>query len=122
MWRADSYDDHEIDEPATVNGGPQPSSISVGDPRVLPMNVAAPTWERWRADLAALGGRSTLLHFEDDPRGRIELGTSHPGGLARFIAGSPTLLSNLVRDDVALRSARIAAERIVDKGLELSTI
>lgn len=122
MWRADSYDDHEIDEPATVNGGPQPSSISVGDPRVLPMNVAAPTWERWRADLAALGGRSTLLHFEDDPRGRIELGTSHPGGLARFIAGSPTLLSNLVRDDVALRSARIAAERIVDKGLELSSV
>jgi len=122
VWRADRYDDHEIDEPETARGGPLPSSISVGDPTVLPMNVAAPTWERWRSDLGALGGRSALLHCGDDPRGRIELGTSHPGGLARFIAGSPTLLSNLVRDDLALRTARVAAERIVDKGLELSSV
>jgi hypothetical protein len=122
VWRADQYDDHEFDEPETAHGGPVPSSISVGDPTVFPMNVAAPTWERWRVDLASLGGRSTLVHFEDDPGGRIELGTSHPGGLARFIAGNPTLLSNLVRDDVALRAARVAAERIVDKGLELSSV
>lgn len=94
----------------------------MGDPAVTPMNVASDTWQRWRDELAALGGTSPLLHFDDDPRGRIELGTSHPGGLARFIAGSPTLLSNLVRDDVALRAARVAAERIADKGLELSSV
>ncbi|WP_375880245.1 DEAD/DEAH box helicase [Microcella putealis] len=94
----------------------------MGDPAVTPMNVASDTWQRWRDELAALGGASPLLHFDDDPRGRIELGTSHPGGLARFIAGSPTLLSNLVRDDVALRTARVAAERIADKGLELSSV
>lgn len=98
-----------------------PSSISFGDPRVVPVNAASPTWERWRHELSTTGGLSPLLHFEDDPRGRIELGTSHPGGLARLIAGSPTLLSNLVRDDVALKVARVAAERIADKGLELAS-
>jgi len=94
----------------------------MGDPAVTPMNVASDTWQRWRDELAALGGTSPLLHFDDDPRGRIELGTSHPGGLARFIAGSPTLLSNLVRDDVALRAARVAAERIADAGVELASV
>ncbi|MEN9621548.1 MAG: hypothetical protein RL499_1741, partial [Actinomycetota bacterium] len=123
MWRADRYDDHEID--ADERGGLNPlspSSVRFDDPRVMPMNVAAPVWERWRAELEIAGGTSTLLHFDDDPRGRIELGTSHPGGLARFIAGSPTLLSNLVRDDVALKQARVAAERIADAGVELASV
>ena len=112
MWRADRYDDHEIDADDVSGANPlQPSSVRFDDPRVVPMNVASPIWDRWRTELATVGGTSTLLHFTDDPRGRIELGTSHPGGLARFIAGSPTLLSNLVRDDVALKQARIAAER-----------
>lgn len=123
MWRADRYDDHELDDDAPVAApGVEPGALSMGDPAVTPMNVASDTWQRWRDELAALGGASPLLHFDDDPRGRIELGTSHPGGLARFIAGSPTLLSNLVRDDVALRTARVAAERIADKGLELSSV
>ena len=123
MWRADRYDDHEIDDDAPAPSSPgAPGSLSLGDPAVKALNVATETWERWRADLAQLGGVSPLLHFEDEPRSRIELGTSHPGGLARFIAGSPTLLSNLVRDDIALRTARVAAERIADKGLELSSV
>ncbi|MDX2026175.1 AAA family ATPase, partial [Microcella sp.] len=123
MWRADRYDDHEID--ADEGGGLNPlspSTVRFDDPRVVPMNVATPVWEQWRHELERAGGASTLLHFDDDPRGRIELGTSHPGGLARFIAGSPTLLSNLVRDDVALKSARVAAERIADAGVELASV
>lgn len=75
----------------------------------------------WRAELAELGGPSSLLHFVDAPSTRIELSTTHPGGLARFITGKPTLLSQLIRDDLALRRARVAAERITAKGLELST-
>lgn len=123
MWRADRYDDHEIDADETSGLNPlSPSSVRFDDPRVVPMNVAAPVWERWRHELERAGGASTLLHFDDDPRGRIELGTSHPGGLARFIAGSPTLLSNLVRDDVALKQARVAAERIADAGVELASV
>src|SRR5690606_25266453 len=47
--------------------------------------------------------------------------TTHPGGLARFITGRTTMLSSLIRDDLALRSAKGAAERIAAKGLELAT-
>lgn len=82
---------------------------------------AEPVREHWRAELAAVGGESPLLHFVDDPTARIELSTTHPGGLARFIAGSPTVLSQLIRDEMALRAARIAADRIAAKGLELSS-
>ena len=84
-------------------------------------DVTEPVRALWRAELAAVGGRSPLLHFEDGPTTRIELSTTHPGGLARFITGSTTLLSQLIRDDMALRSARIAADRIAAKGLELAT-
>ncbi len=84
-------------------------------------SAAEPVRITWRAELAAVGGRSPLLHFDDDPTTRIELSTTHPGGLARFITGAKTLLSQLIRDDVALRSARLAADRIAAKGLELSS-
>ena len=82
---------------------------------------AAPVREHWRAELATVGGPSPLLHFVDDPATRIELSTTHPGGLARFITGASTLLSQLIRDDMALRAARLAADRIAAKGLELSS-
>ena len=102
----------------------------VAGPRVVPSSgrggpgradVADPVRSQWRAELAAVGGRSPLLHFVDDASTRIELSTTHPGGLARFITGQTTLLSQLIRDDVALRAARLAADRIAAKGLELST-
>ncbi|MEO6115847.1 MAG: AAA family ATPase, partial [Pseudolysinimonas sp.] len=84
-------------------------------------DVADPVRSQWRAELAAVGGSSPLLHFVDDASTRIELSTTHPGGLARFITGQTTLLSQLIRDDVALRSARLAADNVSAKGLELST-
>lgn len=83
--------------------------------------VADAARDAWRAELADIGGTSPLLYFVDAPTTRIELSTTHPGGLARFITGKPTLLSQLIRDDLALRRARVAAERITAKGLELST-
>jgi hypothetical protein len=83
--------------------------------------VAEPTWAEWRTELASVGGRSPLLHFADSPRTRIELSTTHPGGLAQFITGKTTLLSSLIRDDLALRSAKVAAGLIASKGVELST-
>jgi hypothetical protein len=84
-------------------------------------DLAAPVRDHWRAELAGVGGPSPLLHFVDDVATRIELSTTHPGGLARFITGASTLLSQLIRDDVALRAARLAADRIAAKGLELSS-
>jgi len=88
---------------------------------VPPPGAADPVREAWYDELSRLGGTSPLLHFVDAPTTRIELSTTHPGGLARFITGAPTLLSQLIRDDLALRRARVAAERITAKGIELST-
>jgi len=88
---------------------------------VRAVNVAEPIWESWRTELATIGGLSPLLHFVDSPRTRIELSSTHPGGLAQFITGKTTLLSNLIRDEVALRAAKTAAGAIAAKGLELST-
>jgi hypothetical protein len=98
-----------------------PHALSLGDPTIEAGNVAEPIWKKWRTEIERLGGRSSLLHFVDAPRTRIELSTTHPGGLAQFITGKTTLLSSLIRDDLALRSAKIAAGLIASKGVELST-
>ena len=99
----------------------RPHAIHVGGEDWSSGNVADPARTAWRDELAGLGGVSPLLHFVDAPTTRIELSTTHPGGVAQFITGKSTLLSQLIRDDIALRGARIAADRIAAKGLELST-
>ncbi|MBC7401809.1 MAG: ATP-binding protein [Microbacteriaceae bacterium] len=99
-----------------------PHALTLGDPNYSLSNVAEPTWQSWRSELGTIGGVSPLLHFVDGPRTRIELGATHPGGLAQFITGKSTLLSNLIRDDIALRAAKIAAAEIADKSLELATV
>ena len=131
MWRADRSSDDFFVEPELVvpeTGAvmaPEqvtaPHAISFGEPGIAAGNVAEPVWAQWRAALGSLGGLSSLLHFDDSPRTRIELSTTHPGGLAQFITGKTTLLSSLIRDDLALRSAKVAASAIAAKGLELST-
>ncbi len=105
----------------TPHASAQPATAPLLVPAPAPRAVADPARDAWREELSRLGGTSPLLHFVDSPTTRIELSTTHPGGLARFITGKPTLLSQLIRDDLALRAARIAAERITAKGLELST-
>mgnify|MGYP000113663080 CR=1 FL=1 len=95
-----------------------PSNLATGNPTTTVTNVAQSMWDLWRDELARLGGANPLLHFPRDIA--IELSTGHPGGLARFFAGTPTLLRNLVRDDVALHRARQRASRINDKAVELS--
>ncbi len=76
----------------------------------------------WREELSTIGGRNSLLHFEDRPANRIELSTTHPGGLPQFITGQKILLSALIRDDLALRHARVAAGRVTDKAIEMRTV
>ena len=97
-----------------------PGSLVIGGEDWGGANVAEPTWILWREEIALLGGRSPLLHFVDSRATRVELSSTHPGGLARFITGATTLLSGLIRDDVALRSARLAADQVVAKGMELA--
>ena len=125
MWRGDRRQDGFLEEaPDHARVQTQvtsPHAISVGDPALRATNAAAPTWEDWRAQLSQLGGTSPLLCFPDTRRTRIELSTTHPGGLAQFITGKRTLLSSLIRDELALRAAKVAAGAIAAKGMELST-
>lgn len=130
MWRAGNHDDDFLDEPAELVPDPAraeiqvtaPHALSLGDPSFSPVNVAEPTWDGWRQQLGRIGGENPLLHFVDGPATRIELGATHPGGLAQFITGKTTLLSSLIRDDLALRAAKHAAGAISAKALELATV
>ena len=123
MWRADNYDTPDTPG-SSLDTQPWWSSdlahqVSVGDSSATPVNQAAIAWERWWTEISALGGPSPLTHFQDYPENRVDLSRGHPGGLARFLAGSPTLLANLIRDDVARRPAHKAAVRLVDHAREL---
>ncbi len=123
MWRADNYDAPEpsgqsLDTPAWWTRD-LAHQVSVGDAEAIPVNHAQETWDQWRTQLSALGGPSPLVHFQDRQENRIDLSRGHPGGLARFLAGSPTLLGNLIRDDVARRPAHKAALRLVEHAGEL---
>ncbi|WP_255513445.1 AAA family ATPase [Homoserinibacter sp. GY 40078] len=105
----------------SIDATPHPATAPLLTAAPAARDVAEPARDAWRAELSELGGPSPLIHFIDAPTTRIELSTTHPGGLARFITGKSTLLSQLIRDDLALRSARIAAERITTRSLELAT-
>lgn len=86
------------------------------------VDVYADEHADWRRELASIGGKNALLHFDDRPFNRIELSTTHPGGLPQFITGNKILLSALIRDDLALRHARKAAGRVTDKAIEMRTV
>ncbi|MGN6128388.1 MAG: AAA family ATPase [Humibacter sp.] len=114
----EAVEDSALD-PRTATG---PYTVTLGDPHVTPGNIAEPTWAEWRDEVAAIGGPSPLLHFVDTPRTRIELSATHPGGLPQFITGDRTLLSSLIRDDIALRTAKAAAGAVTAKGIELRAV
>ncbi|WP_345751920.1 AAA family ATPase [Microbacterium rhizophilus] len=105
-----------------------PTDLGVAEPGVVVAHVADPERERLRGVASELGGPSPLLHFPiaadgaEPAEAGIDITKAHPGSLPQFITGKSTLLSNLFRDEVALRTARIAAERITAKHLELRTV
>jgi hypothetical protein len=103
------------DEAAARTAGP------TGDPVVAadPMAVAV---ARWREDLTAAAGRDALVDYRDLATATLDLATAHPSGLAQFLAGRPTRLSNLFREPGALTAARkrardirLTAARLVDQ-------
>ncbi|MCU1481178.1 MAG: family ATPase [Subtercola sp.] len=131
MWRADKKRDSdselsEADEATSVwgrRGDSEGDDSGVRTGQVFSTDdLIEPAREHWREELALIGGTSPLIHFDDAPRSRVDLTTTHPSGLAQFITGNATLLSSLIRDELALRSARIAAGAITDKGVELRSI
>ncbi len=107
------------DEASAAAVTPGDLDIAEGDTQVA--HVADAERARLRAEAAELGGRSSLLRYVDDPEGGIEITKAHPGSLPTFITGKSTLLSNLFRDEVALRTASIAASHITAKNVELRT-
>ncbi|MBD8516234.1 AAA family ATPase [Plantibacter flavus] len=120
MWRLEKRrDDGDVTSgvereaaEAQLREGPVAASAGVVDTAL----------HAWRQQLSTVGGPSPLLHFVDAPTTRVELSSTHPGGLPQFISGKSTLLSNLIRDEIALRGAKRAADRITTKGIELSTV
>lgn len=108
-------------EDAVPGSAVTPGDLGLAEPDVTVAHIADPERERLRLEAAELGGRSTLLHFTDALDSSIEITKAHPGSLPQFLTGRSTLLSNLFRDEVALRNARLAAERITAKTVELRT-
>nr|WP_229663180.1 AAA family ATPase [Microbacterium album] len=123
MWRVEGS--AAVDDTAAFV---TPTDLGVAEPGVVVAHVADPQRQRLRTIASGLGGVSPLLHYPLGPDGRespetgIDITKAHPGSLPQFITGKSTLLSNLFRDEVALRAARIAAERITAKHLELRTV
>jgi len=99
-----------------------PSDLGVAEPGVRVVHAADAERQRLRMAAADLGGPSPLLHYHEAPDSGIDITKAHPGSLPQFITGKSTLLSNLFRDEVALRTARLAAERITAKNIELRTV
>lgn len=100
----------------------QPGSVGDLAPGVTATHIAQSAREKIAAESADLGGPSPLLRYFDSPETGIEITKAHPGSLPQFITGRSTLLSGLFRDEVALRTARIAAERITAKNVELRAV
>ncbi|MFB7252001.1 AAA family ATPase [Microbacterium sp. NPDC056234] len=118
MWRRTdkSADDAETTAAVTL-GALGESSTGVGLPHAADAERA-----RLKAEAADLGGPSPLVRYHDGVEGGIDISKAHPGSLPQFITGRSTLLSNLFRDEVGLRTARLAAERITAKHTELRTV
>ncbi|WP_217181915.1 hypothetical protein [Streptomyces sp. AC495_CC817] len=118
MWRREGK---AADEAATE------SAVTLGDLHETATGVgvshaAEAERARLRAEAADLGGPAPLVSFRDTVESGIDISKAHPGSLPQFITGKSTLLSNLFRDEVGLRTARLAAERITAKHTELRTV
>ena len=133
MWRLENTAELPRDADPDAVGGATPAAEpqfvapdrvgagELGDPSLQIVDPTESARRSWRTQIAELGGASPLLAFEDSPRARIDLTSTHPGGLARLIAGKRTRLSSLVRESFAARTAQLAAEAILQKSSELSS-
>lgn len=113
---ADFFD--QDDAPGGSDAG-RAEEVSAGNPALVTANIAEPEHERWLSELGEIGGPSPLVRFNETLSPVIDLSSTHPGGMPQFITGKATLLSNLIRDDLAQRNARLAADAITQKGIEL---
>lgn len=118
MWRREVILADEVTTSAPVTFG----DLATTGTGMTIAHVAEAARLRLQAEAADLGGPSPLTSFRDTPESGIDISRAHPGSLPQFITGKSTLLSNLFRDEVGLRTARLAAERITAKQTELRTV
>ncbi|WP_423494131.1 AAA family ATPase [Microbacterium esteraromaticum] len=118
MWRRDTKGAEDAGAEPTVRLG----DLSDSATGVEIAHAAETLRASLRAQAADLGGSSPLVTFVEAPDAGIDISTAHPGSLPQFITGRSTLLSNLFRDEVGLRTARLAAERITTRGAELRAV
>jgi hypothetical protein len=118
VWRRDGKAAEEAATDASVTLGELNGSAT----GIEVAHAAEAERTRLRAEAADLGGPSPLVAFRDTVSSGIDISKAHPGSLPQFITGKSTLLSNLFRDEVGLRTARLAAERITAKNTELRTV
>ncbi|OFL68698.1 MULTISPECIES: DUF4011 domain-containing protein [unclassified Brevibacterium] len=73
----------------------------------------------WISRAEKLGGRDTMLRYRDSRDGSLDLTTAHPSGMAQLMAGRPTRLASLIRDDEQRQDAGRRARLIAEKAREL---
>lgn len=82
--------------------------------------ISPAQWQDWLDQIKAIGATNPLVNFEFEDFAHIDLERAHPVGQAQFVMGRPTLLSNLVRDNVAFATSLSAAKHIKAKAERLS--
>ena len=81
------------------------------EPPVERAALVGATLDAWQRELTSLGGPNTLLWYRDGDLA-LDLTRAHPGGVARFLAGSRTRLSDLFREPSAYQEASTKAAEI----------
>ena len=82
-------------------------------------DLVAGAAEDWAGQLAAVGGRSTLLHFRDLKVGTLDLAAADAEARKRLVDGEPTAISRLFPHDPLRSSATRSARAIRAKSHEL---
>jgi REase_MTES_1575/Protein of unknown function (DUF4011) len=82
-------------------------------------DLVAGAAEDWADQLAAVGGRSTLLHFRDLKVGTLDLAAADAEARKRLVDGEPTPVSRLFPHDPLRSSATRSARAIRAKSHEL---
>ena len=73
----------------------------------------------WTARAEKIGGRDTMLRYRESRDGSLDLSTAHPSGIAQLMAGRPTRLTSLIRDEQQRQDAGRRARCIAEKAREL---